>query len=63
MPQQTNANAVQDLEKGSPVSIKLKLECGFINDKALVYFNRKPIYICLLTERSDGHLVDFRRIR
>ena len=46
-----------------PVSIKLKLECGFINDKVPIFFNKKPIYICLLTERSDGHLIDFRRIR
>lgn len=46
-----------------PLSIKLKLECGFMNDKVPIYFNREPIFICLLTERSDGHLIDFRRIR
>ena len=46
-----------------PRGIMLKLECGFINEKVPIYFNRKPIYVSLLTERSDGHLVDFRRIR
>ena len=45
------------------MSVKLKMECGFINDNVPLYFNRKPVYVCLLTERSDGYLIDFRRIR
>lgn len=33
-----------------------------MNDKTPTIFNKRPIYVCLLTERSDGHLIDFRRI-
>jgi len=53
----------KETRKGRPVTIKIKAECGFINDKIPTFFHRKPIYVCLLTERSDGRLVDFRRIR
>ncbi|KAL6717498.1 ATP-dependent DNA helicase MER3 [Lecanora helva] len=48
--------------KGRPVTIKFKAECSFMNDKVPLTFHRKPLYICLLTERSDGQLVDFKRI-
>ena len=48
--------------KGRPVIAKIKADCGFMNDKVPVIFQRKPVYICLLTERSDGHLIDFKRI-
>ena len=41
----------------------MKAEIGFINDKAPIFFHRKPIFVCFLAERSDGHLVDFRRVR
>lgn len=53
----------QEAKKGHTVSVKVKLECGFMNERAPIFFNRKSVYICLLTERSDGYLVDFRRIR
>lgn len=33
-----------------------------MNDKVPMFFDKRPIYVCLLTERSDGHLIDFRRI-
>ena len=52
----------KESKKGRPVVIKIKAEVGFINDKIPTFFRRKPVYICLLTERSDGILVDFRRI-
>ena len=52
----------KESKKGRPVVIKIKAEVGFINDKIPTFFRRKPVYICLLTERSDGFLVDFRRI-
>ncbi|KAL6713023.1 ATP-dependent DNA helicase MER3 [Lecanora helva] len=48
--------------KGRPLMINIKIECAFMNDKVPVTFHRKPLYICLLTERSDGQLVDFKRI-
>lgn len=38
-------------------------EIGFINDKAPIFFHRKPIFVCFLAERSDGYVVDFRRLR
>lgn len=52
----------KESKKGRPVIIKIKAEVGFINDKIPTFFRRKPVYICLLTERSDRFLVDFRRI-
>ncbi len=52
----------KESKKGRHVVIKIKAEVGFINDKIPTFFRRKPVYICLLTERSDGFLVDFRRI-
>lgn len=52
----------KEIIKGRPVVIKVKAECGFMNEKVPTTFHRKPVYICVLTERSDGHLIDFRRI-
>lgn len=52
----------KDAKKGRPVVINIKAEVGFINDRIPTFFRRKPVYICLLTERSDGFLADFRRI-
>ena len=34
-----------------------------MNERVPMTFLRKPIYVCFLVERSDGRLVDFRRIR
>lgn len=53
----------QEHRKGLPVTVKIKAEYGFMNDKIPVTFHKKPIYICLLTERSDGLLIDFKRMR
>lgn len=55
--------SIQDSTRGRPTTIKIKAECGFMNDTVPTFFHRRPIYVCLLTERSDGSLVDFRRIR
>ena len=52
----------KESNRGRPVTIRIKAECGFMNDQLPIFFHRKPVYICLLTERSDGILVDFRRI-
>ena len=56
-------NTIQGSTRGRPATIKIKVECGFMNDTVPMFFHRRPIYICVLTERSDGFLVDFRRIR
>ena len=53
----------QDVKRGISVHAKIKVELGFLNDKVPTTFHRKPVYISLLTERSDGFLIDFRRIR
>ena len=52
----------KEVKRGCAVIIRIKAECGFMNDKIPMFFHRKPIQVCLLTERSDGFLVDFRRI-
>ncbi|KAJ6017336.1 hypothetical protein N7451_000715 [Penicillium sp. IBT 35674x] len=51
----------KEVKHGS-VTIHFKLEVAFMNEKIPTYFQRRPIYICCLTEISDGRLVDFRRI-
>ena len=43
--------------------VKLRVEAGFLNETVPAAFNGKQVFICLLTERSDGALVDFRRSR
>lgn len=44
------------------IQCNIKAECGFLNDRPPTMFHHQPIYVCLLVERSDGFLVDFRRI-
>ncbi|KAL8695129.1 MAG: hypothetical protein Q9218_000297 [Villophora microphyllina] len=52
----------KDFMHGQPVKIKIRAEVGFMNTKSPMFFQRKAIHICFLAERSDGHLIDFRRI-
>lgn len=40
-----------------------RAEFGFLNDKVPFEFGRAPIYICLLSEISDGRKAHFCRIR
>lgn len=51
-----------EIEQKQSVKINIKAECGFLNDKPPTIFHRRLIYVCLLVERSDGLLIDFRRI-
>ncbi|KAJ5637866.1 hypothetical protein N7490_007745 [Penicillium lividum] len=51
----------KDVKNGS-VTIGFKLEVAFMNEKTPAYFLGRPVYICCLTETSDGQLIDFRRI-
>lgn len=53
----------KDVKRGQPVKIKVKAELGFMNEKPPAYFHRKAVYVCFLAERSDGYLIEFRRIR
>jgi ATP-dependent DNA helicase HFM1/MER3 len=48
---------------GDGVTLKVKAEIGFLNEKPAVQNRGKPVYICLLAETSDGHKIHFARIR
>lgn len=52
----------KETRPGQPVKIKIKAEIGFINEKPPLYFQRRPIHVIFMAERSDGLMVDFRRI-
>jgi len=45
------------------VNVRFKVEVAFMNDKNPAFFQRRPVYVCCLTERSDGQMIDFRRTR
>ncbi|CAG7922892.1 unnamed protein product [Penicillium olsonii] len=44
------------------VDIHFEVELAFMNDKIPTMFQRKPVHVCCMTERSDGHMIDFRRM-
>ncbi|KAK3113699.1 ATP-dependent DNA helicase MER3 [Teratosphaeriaceae sp. CCFEE 6253] len=50
------------IKKGEHVTIKVKAELGFLNEKIPDLFQRRPVYVCMLAETSDGHKVHFARI-
>lgn len=50
------------IKKGEHVAIKIIAEIGFLNEQVPELFNKRPVYVCLLAERSDGHAVHFARI-
>ncbi|CAI7572064.1 unnamed protein product [Penicillium glandicola] len=43
------------------VSVRFKAEVAFMNDKIPTFFHHRLVYVCFLVERSDGHMIDFRR--
>ncbi|KAJ6189741.1 hypothetical protein N7519_004649 [Penicillium mononematosum] len=43
------------------VNVRFKVELAFMNDKVPTYFQRRPVHVCCLVERSDGNMIDFRR--
>lgn len=45
------------------MNINIKVECGFLNGKVPLFYHKKPLFVCLLVERSDGYLIEFKRIR
>jgi ATP-dependent DNA helicase HFM1/MER3 len=51
-----------DIKKGEHANIRLKADIGFLNETVPEVFQRRPIYVCLLAETSDGHKVHFARI-
>ena len=52
----------KDIKPKSSIRIRIKAEYGFLNERPPKTFHRRLIYVCLLIERSDGLLIDFRRI-
>ncbi|KAK4553065.1 ATP-dependent DNA helicase MER3 [Recurvomyces mirabilis] len=50
------------IKKGVHVTVRVKAELGFLNDKSPEVFQRRPVYVCLLADTSDGNLVHFARI-
>lgn len=47
---------------GKPVAVKIEAEIGFLNDRAPLFFRRRPVFVCFLAEISDGKIIDFRRM-
>ncbi|PKY00800.1 P-loop containing nucleoside triphosphate hydrolase protein, partial [Aspergillus campestris IBT 28561] len=52
----------KEVKAGQSVKVFFKAEIGFMNEKCPAFFQRRPIYVCFLAERSDGWIVDFRRL-
>ena len=45
------------------MTIKFKAEVGFMNQKVPLSFKTKPVFVCFIAEMSDGHMIEFRRMR
>lgn len=45
-----------------PVKVKVRAEIGYLNDKAIGKYRGMILFANFLAERSDGLLIDFRRI-
>lgn len=43
--------------------VNLVVEVSFLNDKAPTFYLRKPVFVIILAETSDGQLLNFCRIR
>ena len=56
------AKEAQDIKPGRLPIIRFKAELGFMNNQTPERLGNKPVYVCFLAERSDGYLVDFRRM-
>ncbi|PLN84710.1 P-loop containing nucleoside triphosphate hydrolase protein [Aspergillus taichungensis] len=52
----------KEVKAGQSVKVFFKAELGFMNEKCPTFFQRWPVYVCFLAERSDGWIVDFRRL-
>ena len=50
------------IQKEKYVTVKIKAEIGFLNEKVPETFQRRAVYVCLLAETSDGHKIHFARI-
>lgn len=62
-PSRVDSVMPKHVKPGQPPQVKIRAELGFLNEKPPAYFHRKAVHVCFLAERSDGHLIDFRRVR
>lgn len=60
---QPNLLTGQIVRTGEHVTIRVRADLGFMNDKTPEVFNKQPVYVCFMAELSDGHLLHFARIR
>ena len=51
-----------EIKKGEHVTVRIKAEIGFLNEKIPEMFQRRAVYVCLLAETSNGHKIHFVRI-
>ena len=45
------------------VTMHVKIEMGFLNEKPSMSWGGRVVYVCLLAESSDGRKLHFARIR
>ena len=57
-----SAESAQEAKAGRLPVVKFCVELGFLNEETPKEFNRKAVFMCFLAERSDGYLIDFRRM-
>ena len=50
------------IKKGEHITVKIRAELGFLNEKVPETFQKRAVYVCLLAETSDGHKIHFARI-
>lgn len=55
--------ACPDVYSSKNPTVGIRVEIGFMSSKPPFKFQQKPVFLCVLIERSDGHLLDFRRIK
>ncbi|KAK6344132.1 Sec63 [Orbilia brochopaga] len=51
-----------EANRRDPVKVTFRVEIGVLNDEAPAKWHGKLLHLCFLVERSDGYLVDFRRM-
>ncbi|RDI80773.1 hypothetical protein Vi05172_g9233 [Venturia inaequalis] len=50
------------IKGGQGVTVNVKAEIGFVNEKLPIIFQKRAVYVVFLAETSDGHKIEFRRI-
>ncbi|KAF2754879.1 hypothetical protein EJ05DRAFT_533103 [Pseudovirgaria hyperparasitica] len=48
-------------KSGEGVKVHVKAEIGFMNEKPPLIFRKRPVFICVLAETSDGRVAHFAR--